>query len=75
MSGVADSSTCTYCGGLMNTYVDWKPHDYVSGECLDCGFCFYTKDAQMSLEEVNDLRAEYDLEPLKKLKKTEYEMA
>jgi hypothetical protein len=52
----------------MQTYVDWKPYDYVSGECLECGFSYYTADEQMSLDEVNVRRAGCELEPLEKLR-------
>jgi hypothetical protein len=52
----------------METYVDWKPHDIVEGECLECGFSFYTVERQMDLEEVNERRACYDLEPIGKLR-------
>jgi hypothetical protein len=52
----------------MACYYDWKPHDTVSGQCLECGFSYDTKEAQMSLKRVNRLRAEADLPPLTKLK-------
>ena len=68
MSGTSYSSTCPKCGGNMACYNDWKPYDITSGQCLECGFSYYTKEEQMNLEEVNDLRAEYDLPLLKKLK-------
>tara|TARA_Y100000310_G_C20500534_1_gene723758 strand:+ start:465 stop:635 length:171 start_codon:yes stop_codon:yes gene_type:complete len=44
---------------------------YGSGECLDCGFTFYTKEDQMDLEEVNERRLDYDLQPISKLKEQE----
>ncbi len=69
MSGMSSSVSCNQCGGEMNTYSDYKPHDYVSGECLDCGFCYYTEDSQMTLQEVNEQRASMDLPPLKRLAK------
>lgn len=68
MSGSSYSSICPKCGANMVCYIDWKPYDITSGQCLACGFCYHTTEAQMSLEEVNDLRAERDLPPLKKLK-------
>jgi len=49
------------------TYSNWKPYDIVSGECLDCGFYYDTKEGQMTLEEVNERRKDYDLKPLKEL--------
>jgi len=68
MSGCAGSATCPKCGGEMQTYMDWKPCDYVSGECLECGFYYYTADGQMNLNEVNGERKDLDLAPLEKLK-------
>lgn len=58
MSGHSDSGECPSCGGYMNIYTDWKPHDQVSGECLECGFSYYTKAEQATLEDINNLRAE-----------------
>jgi hypothetical protein len=52
----------------MACYYDWKPYDTASGQCLECGFSYHTKEAQMSLKKVNRLRAETGLPPLKKLK-------
>lgn len=71
MSGHSDSGICPSCGGDMNTYTDWKPHDQVSGECLDCGFSYYTKTYRMTLEEVNEYRENMELEPLSELVKGE----
>jgi len=68
MSGCNGTAPCPKCGAQMQTYMDWKPYDYVSGECLECGFSFYTADEQMTLDEVNQRRADYDLEPLEKLR-------
>ena len=67
MSGAAYSSMCPKCGLDMDCYTNWKPYDTVSGQCLECGFSYYTAEAQISLEEVNELRTERDLPPLKKL--------
>ena len=53
----------------METYIDWKPHDWVGGQCLECGFEYYTEEGQLSLEQVNELRAERGLEPLTELRK------
>jgi hypothetical protein len=68
MSGCSDSVPCPKCGGEMRTYSDWKPSDYVSGDCLECGFYYYTAEDQRTLDEVNELRADYDLEPLEMLR-------
>lgn len=68
MSGFSGADVCFKCNGDMMVYSDYKPHAYVSGECLDCGFAYYTVDEQLSLDEVNELRKEQELKPVKKLK-------
>ena len=74
MSGHSYGETCIKCGGEMDCYSDHKPHSYESGECLECGFSYYTVDDQMTLEDVNQQRIDCDLEPLKELKKQEEEL-
>lgn len=71
MSGSSFGETCPKCGGEMNCYSDWKPYSTVSGQCLDCGFIYYTKEDKISLKEVNEQRVDCDMKPLKKLKKWE----
>ena len=72
MSGTTDEETCLICGEEMQVYSDFKPFSHSSGECLNCGFHFEPKIGQMTLEEVNDLRKDYNennetkLKPLKK---------
>jgi hypothetical protein len=68
MSGHSDSETCCCCGADMNTYYDWKPHQYVYGQCLECGFSYYTEDRLMPLDEVNSLREDMELPPLTALR-------
>ena len=72
MSGASYSTHCPACGNeeAIMAYTDYKPYDFTSGECLECGFSYYTKEEQMSLEEVNELRDQMELEPLKELVKT-----
>ena len=67
MSGVSSSAPCPICNEEMFTYQDYKPFDYVSGNCIYCGFSYYTKAKQMNLEEVNELREELS-DPEKPLK-------
>lgn len=71
MSGFSGDDVCIKCNGNMMVYSDYKPHAYVSGECLDCGFAYYTNDEQLTLQEVNELREHQELEPLKELKEQE----
>ena len=59
MSGHSSSDVCPECRDEdMSVYSDYKPHDYVAGSCLECGFYFYTADGQMDLEELNEAREE-----------------
>jgi hypothetical protein len=68
MSGVSGEGICPNCGSdRMQTYSDWKPYDGVSGECLDCGFQYWTQASYMTLDEVNELRADYEMEKLTEL--------
>lgn len=70
MSGNSYNSTCPNCGDEnVDSYNDWKPFDTVSHECLICGWCAYTNESQATLEEVNERRADLEMEPLTELKK------
>ncbi|MDD5510814.1 MAG: hypothetical protein PHI12_08390 [Dehalococcoidales bacterium] len=69
MSGCGYNGTCPNCGADMDCYSDWKPFDTNSGECLECGFHYWTSEDYLTLEEVNERRAELDREPLTELKK------
>lgn len=71
MSGCSGSAKCPNCGEDMDSYCDWKPFDYSTGRCLHCGFFYDVVTDKMTLEEVNAERKEYELEPLKELKKEE----
>lgn len=85
MSGHSYDAPCPNCGGSMDCYSDHKPHDYVSGDCLSCGFTYYTESRQMGLRELNDLRSmrnedhgyegEDELRPLEKLPPTHEHLA
>ena len=44
----------------MSCYSDYKPHDYVHGECVECGFSYHTITKQLSLDELNEARKEYN---------------
>ena len=68
MSGSSYESICPMCkADNMSCSSDWKPFDLVSGECLECGFYYWTEEGQMTLEQVNEAREERDLEPLTEL--------
>jgi len=68
MSGYTDVSTCPNCGSeRMNTSVDYKPFDHVQHECPDCGLIIYPAIEYRDLNELNELREEWDMEPLTEL--------
>ena len=69
MSGSSFGETCPKCGNEMLSCSDWKPHNSVSGECLFCGFEYWTVTGQRTLDEVNDQRKDIGLRVLKKLRK------
>ena len=67
MSGYSDQSNCPNCGEIMNSYGDDKPFDHVSHECYHCGLTVYPKLEYLNLDELNEFRGNYDLEPLSEL--------
>lgn len=69
MSSWSDSQDCPMCLGkdILMTCGSNRPYDSSNGECLECGFCFYTREEQMTLDEVNEKRLDYGLDPLTKL--------
>jgi len=60
MSGTSYDNPCPNCGQPMNCFSNYKPFDTVNGECLNCGFCYYTKTDQMSLNDLNYQRKDYN---------------
>lgn len=72
MSGSSSVEQCPSCGGKkFQVYYDWKPYDMTDAYCLDCGFGYETQEKHLSLEEVNYIREDYDLPPIKELLKGE----
>ena len=71
MSGSSDYTDCPRCGvpDSLHTYSDWKPHDLVSGTCVECGLDYYTETGLVSLADVNEMRLELELPPLTELAK------
>jgi len=69
MSGESHDEVCPCCGGDMECSSDWKPISCVAGECLDCGFKYWTQTGRSKLSEVNERRADFNRRPLKKLRK------
>lgn len=70
MSSWSGSQNCPNCCGKdsLMTMGSNRPYDSSSGICLECGFSYSTQEKQLSLNEVNAERDDYDLEPIKALK-------
>jgi Zn ribbon nucleic-acid-binding protein len=70
MSGTSGDQTCPKCFGenTLMIYYESRPHDSVAGECIQCGYSYWTERGRMDLEEVNEMRADRELKPLKALK-------
>jgi len=62
------SDTCPKCGAEMMCWCE-KRSPYVGGECLECGYTYWVEDAVKSLKELNQIRKEFDLKPIKKLRR------
>lgn len=60
MSGTSYDSPCPRCGGTMMCYQDWKPREFVSGECMDCGYTYVTIDNLMTEKELEQIRKDYE---------------
>ncbi len=74
MSGNSYQTICPYCHSEMETYSDWKPYEATNHQCLECGWFTMTMEGRYTLEEVNEIRYEYDEDskPLKELKKIDF---
>ena len=69
MSSHSYSDNCHKCNGKDALMVNQSTRPYlsVSGECIECGFSYYTKEIQMELSEVNEMRSDRELPELDKL--------
>jgi len=68
MSGCSFDEPCPKCGGTMDAYSDWKPHNFCSGQCLQCGYHYWTETGRMSLKVINEVRTQWEQKPLKRRK-------
>lgn len=68
MSGYSEAVDCPRCGSTdsLERSVD---RDDVSGYCRECGYSYKTVYETMTLEQVNEERAEFGIKPLTELKK------
>ncbi len=58
MSGTGYNIKCPNCGKDCDSYSDWKPFDYSSITCLECGLRIFPTNNYMNLEELNEQREE-----------------
>lgn len=68
MSGYNDSTICPNCNSEdAQLYSDRKPFEYTSIICYDCGLTINPVAKYMDLDELNEHRMDFDLDPLDKL--------
>lgn len=67
MSGYSERTNCPRCGseGSLDRSVD---RDDVNATCIECGYEYHTVESVLSLDEVNDERVAWGLEPVSELK-------
>jgi len=64
MSGASYVTMCPECGKeTLVAYSDYKPHDIVSGYCVNCGFGYYTKEEKLSKKELREQQKAYGFNP------------
>lgn len=68
MSGYSEAVDCPRCGGTESLERS-EDHDDVSGCCTECGYSYKTTHKILSLDEVNEERDAFNMEPLTELKK------
>ncbi|MEK6894680.1 MAG: hypothetical protein AABX10_04405 [Nanoarchaeota archaeon] len=58
MSGISYVLDCGRCGGESTLYssTETKPFEYNSGDCLKCGFSYFTKASLLNKKELVKLR-------------------
>ena len=67
MSGCSGETKCPNCGANADEYMDWKPFNYTTITCYECGLQIYPTHSYMNLDELNELREENDMELLDEL--------
>ena len=69
MSSHSYGTKCPSCQKEMNSCQENRPIDYITSECIHCGFYLVARSGFMSLEDVNEQRSHFEEEPLKELPK------
>lgn len=67
MSSHSTDAPCPNCKGVMDVNYETRPFESISGECINCGFFFYTVADQCALEGLNERRKEAGLRKKKTL--------
>lgn len=70
MSSHSYSQDCPICQSKDSLMIcsNNRPYPSDSGECITCGFTYWTEKGYMDLDEVNEMREDRGLVPLDKLK-------
>lgn len=67
MSGYTEEVECPRCGGVLHVSTDRKDPEGNYDYCLDCGQGHCVSECQWTLEELNEERKEWEMEPLDRL--------
>ena len=69
MSSHSYETECPNCSKEMTSCQESKPIDYITSECVNCGFYVVARSGFMSLEDLNEARGHFDEQPIKELPK------
>jgi hypothetical protein len=69
MSGHASTTKCPNCGKEADLYTDYKPFNYSTINCYECGLFICPGVDYLNLDELNKERKSLGLKPLKRLPK------
>ena len=64
MADCSEVRECPNCSGNMDVCHSDRPFGHMTGTCLECGFYFTIKSGFMTLEELNKMRNDLDLDSL-----------
>lgn len=67
MSSHSNQTTCPNCHKQADANIETRPFDMYTMSCSHCGFTVSPFVQFMNLEELNEYRADRDLEPLTEL--------
>ena len=64
MSSYAETEECPRCGGQLEAEHDSSNPYGNYGTCIDCGYGYSVKVDLLTMEELNELRKDWELPPL-----------